>query len=143
MLLVACQVNAQPKIVPKSPAPTPAPTPSPIIQLQRNIDARLAAARLDQGTWGVVVQSLANGEMLYARNSRKLLMPASAMKTLTLAVAAERLGWDFSFETRLVADGAVDEWFLNGDLVVGAGDPTLDDRDGAAIKALLYDQRRP
>ena len=81
------------------------------------------------------MHSLANGETLYARNSRKLLMPASAMKTLTLAVAAERLGWDFSFETRLVADGAIDERFLNGDLiVVGQGDPSLDDWDGAATR---------
>ena len=106
-----------------------------IVRLQRDLDARLAAAPLDQGTWGVVVQSLASGETLYARNGQKLLMPASSMKTVTLAVAAERLGWDFSFETRLVADGSIDERFLNGDLiVVGQGDPSLDDWDGAATR---------
>jgi D-alanyl-D-alanine carboxypeptidase/D-alanyl-D-alanine-endopeptidase (penicillin-binding protein 4) len=61
------------------------------------------------------------------------MMPASGMKVVTLAAAAERLGWDFAYETRLVADGAVDERFLNGDLiVVGHGDPSLDDWDGAA-----------
>ena len=62
-------------------------------------------------------------------------MPASNMKVVTLAAAAERLGWDFAFETRLVADGAIDERFLNGDLiVVGHGDPSLDDWDGAATR---------
>jgi serine-type D-Ala-D-Ala carboxypeptidase/endopeptidase (penicillin-binding protein 4) len=81
------------------------------------------------------VQSLADSRTLYARNGQKLLMPASSMKTVTLAVAAERLGWDFSFETRLVADGSIDERFLNGDLIVaGQGDPSLDDWDGAATR---------
>ena len=134
-LLAACQVNAQPKVVPSTPSPTSAPTPSAIVQLQRDLDARLAAAALDQGTWGVVVQSLARGETLYTRNAQKLLMPASNMKIVTLAAAAERLGWDFSFETRLVAGGSIDERFLNGDLiVVGHGDPSLDDWDGAATR---------
>jgi D-alanyl-D-alanine carboxypeptidase/D-alanyl-D-alanine-endopeptidase (penicillin-binding protein 4) len=60
-------------------------------------------------------------------------MPASAQKTVTLAAAAERLGWDFSFETRLVADGSIDEGFLNGDLIViGHGDPSIDNWDGDA-----------
>lgn len=57
------------------------------------------------------------------------------MKTLTLAAAAERLGWDFSFETRVVAAGSIDERFLNGDLVVvGHGDPSFDNWDGAATR---------
>ncbi len=62
-------------------------------------------------------------------------MPASNMKVVTLAAAAERLGWDFSFETRLVAVGTVERGVLNGDLiVVGTGDPSLDDWDGNATR---------
>ena len=129
-LLAACQANPQPIVVPARPSPV-----SAIVQLRRDLDTRLTAVSLDQSTWGVVVQSLASGEMLYTRNGQKLLMPASGMKTVTLAVAAERLGWDFSFETRLVAAGSIDERFLNGDLiVVGQGDPSLDDWDGAATR---------
>ena len=35
------------------------------------------------------------------------MMPASTLKVVTLAAAAERLGWDYSYETRIVADGRV------------------------------------
>src|SRR5262249_3991276 len=70
---------------------------------------------------------------------RKLLLPSSNMKILTLAAAAERLGWDYSYETRVAAVGQVDAGVLDGDLlVVGAGDPSIDDWDGAASR--LFDE---
>jgi D-alanyl-D-alanine carboxypeptidase/D-alanyl-D-alanine-endopeptidase (penicillin-binding protein 4) len=118
-------------------APAVTPTVSPqsrnaLLQLRRDIDKRLSAPELEHGAWGIVIRSLSKNDLLYERDGRKLMMPASGMKTVTLAVAADRLGWDYTFETRLVADGAVDERFLNGDLIViGKGDPTLDDWDGA------------
>jgi D-alanyl-D-alanine carboxypeptidase/D-alanyl-D-alanine-endopeptidase (penicillin-binding protein 4) len=68
-------------------------------------------------------------------NPRKLLLPASVMKVVTLAAAAERLGWSYSYETQVIAHGAVEFGFLDGDLmVVGSGDPSLDDWDGAASR---------
>ncbi len=68
-------------------------------------------------------------------NGGKLLLPASNMKVLTLAAAADRLGWDFSFETRLVGTGVVAGGVLQGDLVVvGSGDPSIDDWEGAATR---------
>src|SRR5204863_5899844 len=83
----------------------------------------------------IVVRSLAANETLYELNGRRLLVPASNMKIATLAAAAERLGWDFSFETRLVANGSIADGVLDGDLVViGSGDPSIDDWDGAATK---------
>ncbi len=52
---------------------------------------------------------------------------------ITLAAAAERLGWDFRFTTELSLSGPVDAGVLYGDLVVtGSGDPSLDDWDGKA-----------
>jgi D-alanyl-D-alanine carboxypeptidase/D-alanyl-D-alanine-endopeptidase (penicillin-binding protein 4) len=128
--LTACHGNPKPAV---TPTPAPRSTEPAVRQLQRDLDERLAAAELGAGTWGLTVRSLETGDVLYSRNSRKLLMPASNMKTVTLAAAAERLGWDFSFETQLVADGSVDEGFLNGDLiVVGHGDPSIDNWDGDA-----------
>jgi D-alanyl-D-alanine carboxypeptidase/D-alanyl-D-alanine-endopeptidase (penicillin-binding protein 4) len=62
-----------------------------------------------------------------------LLLPASNEKVITLAAAAERLGWDYTFTTELSAAGAVDGGVLHGDLVVtGSGDPSIDDWDGQA-----------
>jgi D-alanyl-D-alanine carboxypeptidase/D-alanyl-D-alanine-endopeptidase (penicillin-binding protein 4) len=57
------------------------------------------------------------------------------MKIVTLAAAAERLGWNYSFETKLVAAGPIDAGVLHGDLIViGTGDPNIDDWDGAATR---------
>jgi D-alanyl-D-alanine carboxypeptidase/D-alanyl-D-alanine-endopeptidase (penicillin-binding protein 4) len=59
-------------------------------------------------------------------------MPASNMKIVTMAVAADRLGWDFRFTTEVKTRGAIEGGVLKGDLVVsGDGDPTMSDRDKA------------
>ncbi len=63
---------------------------------------------------------------LYARNRDLLLTPASTMKVVTVAAAAERLGWDHRFETTLSAAGEIRGGTIEGDLVVrGTGDPTI------------------
>ena len=73
-----------------------------------------------------MVKSLECGDTLYAVNARKLLMPASNMKIVTLAAAAARLGWDFQYSTKLMTNGAVVDGALEGDLVVvGSGDPSV------------------
>jgi serine-type D-Ala-D-Ala carboxypeptidase/endopeptidase (penicillin-binding protein 4) len=82
--------------------------------------------------WGVEIQSLDTGEVLYHRDEHRLVMPASNMKIVTMAVAAERLGWDFRFTTEVTTSGTIAGGVLTGDLVVaGNGDPTISDRDGA------------
>jgi D-alanyl-D-alanine carboxypeptidase/D-alanyl-D-alanine-endopeptidase (penicillin-binding protein 4) len=116
------------------------PTPA-VLQLRHDIDAMLAAPAFDRSAVGMVVQSLATGETIYTLNAPRLMMPASALKVVTLAAAAERLGWDHAYETRVVADGTVDGGTIEGDLViVGSGDPSLDrpvlDSWAAQIKLL-------
>jgi D-alanyl-D-alanine carboxypeptidase/D-alanyl-D-alanine-endopeptidase (penicillin-binding protein 4) len=79
---------------------------------------------------GIRVESLQTGAVLYERNGGKLVMPASNMKLVTMAVAAERLGWDFRYETRLEYTGKIAEGTLTGDLIVtGSGDPSIVARD--------------
>jgi D-alanyl-D-alanine carboxypeptidase/D-alanyl-D-alanine-endopeptidase (penicillin-binding protein 4) len=108
---------------------------SPTVQLQQTITTALADPLLEYGTWGIAVRSLDRDDTLFALNARKLLMPASTMKVVTLAAAADQLGWDFTYETRLVAHGVIGTGFLDGDLVVvGSGDPSIDDWDGAATR---------
>lgn len=85
---------------------------------------------MEQALWGVEVKSLDSGRVLYTRNPRTLMMPASNMKILTLAAAAETLGWDYRFRTTLETSGDVRDGALKGDLVVvGTGDPTINGRD--------------
>jgi D-alanyl-D-alanine carboxypeptidase/D-alanyl-D-alanine-endopeptidase (penicillin-binding protein 4) len=105
--------------------------------LERQIDALLASPGLESATWGVLVRSLAHGDTLYAEGAGRLLVPASSLKVVTLAAAAHRLGWDFTFETRLVGAGSIVTGVLAGDLVVaGGGDPSIDDWDG--LGSLLF-----
>jgi D-alanyl-D-alanine carboxypeptidase/D-alanyl-D-alanine-endopeptidase (penicillin-binding protein 4) len=86
----------------------------------------------------VRVDSLRTGERLYARNAAKLVMPASNMKLLTLAAAAERLGWDYRFDTRLEAAGVIENGTLRGDLVVvGGGDPSIMSMDNGPAPAFV------
>ncbi len=101
----------------------------PVTALHHDVSAILDVPAFAHGRWSALVRSLKTGGTLYARDAESLAMPASNMKVLTTSVAAERLGWDFRFETRLVALGPIHDGVLDGDLlVIGSGDPTLDTR---------------
>jgi D-alanyl-D-alanine carboxypeptidase/D-alanyl-D-alanine-endopeptidase (penicillin-binding protein 4) len=127
LTLSACHAPA-PAVAPVSPPLTP------LGQLRRDIDAILAAAPLARSYWGIAVKSARNEETLYSLNSGKLLMPGSLMKIVTLAAAADRLGWDYTFETNLMIAGSVDAGSLDGDLIVaGSGDPSIVE-DGVATE---------
>lgn len=80
--------------------------------------------------WGVDIVDLGSGKTLYARNTDKLFVPASNAKLFTIALALNRLGADYRFETRVLAAAAPDEnGFLRGGLrMVGGGDPNLSGR---------------
>ncbi|HEY7289700.1 MAG TPA: D-alanyl-D-alanine carboxypeptidase/D-alanyl-D-alanine-endopeptidase [Vicinamibacterales bacterium] len=122
----ACHASAH-------PAATIPGTTASVAALQRDVDAVLADPVLSRGTWGVLVRSLTTGDTLYSVNARKLLMPASNMKLVTLAAAAEHLGWDFTYETRVLATAPVVDGELTGDLVVvGSGDPSIGLVDGSS-----------
>lgn len=91
------------------------------------------AAIMAHAQWGVMVQSLETGEALYELNPRRLMMPASSMKIVTLAGAARVLGWDYRFSTTLETAAPIEEGTLRGDLYVrGGGDPTINRRNARA-----------
>jgi serine-type D-Ala-D-Ala carboxypeptidase/endopeptidase (penicillin-binding protein 4) len=109
--------------------------PDRVRQLQVELARLLEAPVLARAHVGFVVASVTRGDVLFQLNDQRLLMPASNMKLLTLAVAAERLGWDFTFETTLHATGPIVQGVLEGDLVVvGSGDPSISTRDDAATR---------
>src|SRR3954464_13307005 len=74
-------------------------------QLQHDIDAILGAPALQRGFWGVVVKPVDRDETWYSLNAGKLMMPASTLKVVTLAAAADKLGWDFRYETKVFTIG--------------------------------------
>ena len=130
-LAVAALVATASCVHPAPPA-RPAPPALPaIVALQHDLDAILAEPSLAHGYWGVLVKSLKDDQTLYSRNAGKLMMPASNMKIVTLAAAAEQLGWDYCYETKVFAAGSIANGVLDGDLVVvGSGDPSLMAADG-------------
>src|SRR4051794_13523255 len=88
-------------------------------ELQRDLATILDTPALRHGVLAVSVKSLTRGDQLFRYRADTLVMPASNMKLVTLAVAAERLGWDFTFETVIVSTGALDaDGVLHGDLVL-------------------------
>ena len=135
-LTVAACATARPTPFPSPPAPPALPArPADEVRLkpdatterlQHDIDAILAQPALEHGYWGVLVKSLKTNDTLYSVNARKLMLPASNMKIVTLAAAAARLGWEYAYETKVFAAGPIESGVLHGDLVVvGSGDPTL------------------
>ncbi len=107
--------------------------PDPVAALRTRVATILADPAIAAGTVGVEARSLATADTLVEANDHRLLTPASTMKTLTLAVTADQLGWDFTFGTTVTTTGTVANGVLDGDLViVGSGDPSFDDWDGAA-----------
>ncbi len=79
--------------------------------------------------WGVYVQDLDAGRLLYSRNEDKMLIPASNQKLLTTATALDVLGSAYRYQTTLHLDGQVQGALLRGDLILeGSGDPTFGDR---------------
>ncbi len=127
LFVTACHAAPRPAAVPASPAA------GGVSRLQRDIETVLSGPALTRSYWGIDVRSAKNNDILYSQNAGRLLMPGSTMKIVTLAAAAERLGWDYVYDTRLVAAGPIDAGMLNGDLVVvGSGDPSIVDADGVA-----------
>lgn len=101
--------------------------------LRTRVAAILADPAIAAGTFGVEARSLATSDALVESNDHRLLTPASTMKTLTLAVTADQLGWDFTFDTKATTTGTIANGVLDGDLViVGSGDPSFEDWDGSA-----------
>jgi D-alanyl-D-alanine carboxypeptidase/D-alanyl-D-alanine-endopeptidase (penicillin-binding protein 4) len=99
--------------------------------LEQEISRLIDTAPAARGAfWGVDITDLASGKTLYARNVDKLFVPASNAKLFTIALALNRLGADFRFETRVLAVAPPDEnGLLRGGLrLVGGGDPNLSGR---------------
>jgi len=117
-------------------APAPAssksiPTkPVPVVPLPAALDSEVRSARQVSKSVGVHVVDLDSGGTVYSWDADSPKIIASNTKLFTTAAALDTLGADYSFETRLLIGGKVENGVLDGDLaVVGGGDPSLSGRD--------------
>ena len=103
---------------------------------------------VSRASWGIVVSSLDRHDRLVDLNAHTLFVPASVAKLVSVATAADAVGWDHRFETSLLTTGSVSQGRLFGDLiVVGSGDPSIGGRGGgdlstfvAAVKAAGFER---
>ena len=103
-VLVSAQDNNRTRVitptatVTPTPSPTVAPTvtPTPILvqtlsELQSKIRLSLARPQLQRGQVGIKIVSLETGKVIFEENAEKYFMPASNMKSYTVAAAMEKL----------------------------------------------------
>ena len=95
------------------------PVPDSVVRLLDKYGIPPSAISLD-------VRNANTGEKILSLNSHKPRNPASAIKILTTLSALEILGPSYQWQTRYLADGAIENGVLKGNLVMqGGGDPFL------------------
>ena len=98
------------------------------------LDSLLQAPMFETSTVGIMVYDLEADSVIFKKNERQLLRPASTMKLVTAITALEQLGGDYLLNTRLYWNGRVNNRVLEGDVYcVGGMDPLLDRTDVAAF----------
>lgn len=110
----------------------------PVGRLQVALDEVLADSAFVATIPSIIVGSVTTGEVLYERNSRLLIRPASNMKLVSSAAALHYLGTNFAFSTVVFADSVTADGVVAGDLVIkGYGNPDLTTADLDSLVHLL------
>lgn len=95
-------------------------------KIGKEIDNILKGKSADNALWGIYIQSLKTGEVIFEQNAKRSFLPASNMKLITSAVALSTLSPTFAYTTELYTNGKINKKTLKGDLIIrGAGDPTF------------------
>jgi serine-type D-Ala-D-Ala carboxypeptidase/endopeptidase (penicillin-binding protein 4) len=141
------QATPTPKTSPSAtptPFATPTPTPTPrtqtLAELQSQIRGVLSRPALTRAQVGVKIVALDADKIVFEQNAEKYFMPASNMKSFTIAAALDRLSPNFRFVTSVFALALPDaSGTIRGDLMVyGRGNPlfSTNPQDGAAVSTL-------
>src|SRR4030095_11076011 len=81
----------------------------PTAQLRTEILAETQQPGVSRGSWGIVVDSLDRAERLGEVNARTPFVPGPIAKLVSVATAAEAVGWDYRFETSLLTTGSLSQ----------------------------------
>ena len=111
-----------------------------IDNLKTKLDSLTSTTFFDTAAVSIDVFDLTSNRILYQKNNKLLLHPASNMKILTTATALFFLGDDFVFETSLDHDGIVIDSTLFGNLYfVGGCDPDFSSVDLRILVSSIKD----
>lgn len=114
-------VGLVPKAAPANPVDS---------ELAGEIQRIMKRSEFAHATFGIEIESMDSGKVLYQLNADKLLVPGSTTKLVTEGTALELLGADYRFHTYVYRTGPIAKnGVLDGDLVlVASGDPNLSGR---------------
>lgn len=81
---------------------------------------------IERGSISWSFRDVLTGQELDAYQSKKLMVPASTVKIFTTALALQKLGISYQFETKIGVTGQKKKKSLHGDLIIeGKGDPSF------------------
>ena len=99
---------------------------NPLTSLRKDINSILSDSLFIPAHASIKVVSLNNGEVLYERDSKALMNPASNMKLLTSAAALAILDTGYQFRTSIFVDKTPSNGMITGNVYIkGYGDPAL------------------
>jgi serine-type D-Ala-D-Ala carboxypeptidase/endopeptidase (penicillin-binding protein 4) len=87
-------------------------------KIKERLAAVMKSSRVDPNTFGIHVESLADGRALFSMNENKAFNPASSIKLLIAATSLSQLGPNYRFATKIAQKG-------NDLCLIGGGDPSL------------------
>jgi len=97
---------------------------TPLQHFRRSMDALLSDSIFTATRCGVKIVSLDNDEVMYERDSKILMRPASNLKLVTAAAALSTLGINFQLKTELYSDTIFSNGVIRGNIYIkGYGDP--------------------
>ena len=98
------------------------------------LDSLLTDTLFETSQVGITVWDLTADSLLYSRNARQLMRPASTMKLLTAITALDCLGPVYRYTTSLYYKGTISQGRLQGDIIcVGGMDPLFERKDMLAF----------
>lgn len=102
--------------------------------LASEINAIIDRPQFSRSRWGILIESLDSGDILYSRDQNRYFLPASTVKLITTAASVEKLGPDFRIRTSVYGsgDGTV--------YIVGRGDPTVTNTELVSLAQQLRDR---
>ena len=108
-------------------------------ELCHRLDSVVQAARmLETSQMGLLVYDLDVDSVLYARDARQTLRPASTMKLLTAITALDKLGGEYEYKTN-IKRSLPEQGDTEGLYLVGAMDPLISEAD---LKVMADSLRR-
>ncbi len=110
-------------LAPSLPA---AASDEPVSGTPADITQTIAAQRLPASSVSFAVMNPTTGRILIAQNADSPRGPASTVKILTSFAALDQLGPAFTWRTRALIRGEIENGVLDGDLIIqGGGDPYM------------------